>query len=704
MATAAARRLRVGIDIGGTFTDAVVMDQATGELFLMKVASTPRDPSEGFIEAFGRVLAKHRVNPADVIFTVHGTTVATNTIIEGKGARAGLITSDGFRDVLEIAWQTRPSLYDVFFERPRPLVPRDLCIGVPERRRADGRSDVRLDETALRQVTRMFRTRGIEVIAVAFLHSYQNPDSERRAAAIIAEEWPGVPVTLSSDICPEVGEYVRTSTTVVNAVLLPRVGAYIEEIERRLVDRGVASGLYLMTSSGGIVAAETARGQPVQLVESGPAAGVIGAAFVGHLAGFDNLIALDIGGTTAKAALVERGAPRLANEFEVGAAAVATTTRNRGLGYPVKTAVIDLVEIGAGGGSIGHLDPGGALAVGPESAGADPGPACYGKGGIEPTLTDANLVLGRLNPDYFLGGEAKLEMALAREAIQTRLAEPLGMSVPDAALGVVQIATAKMANALHLVSVGKGVDPRTLVLVACGGAGPLHAVSLAQHLHVPTVVVPPNPGLCSALGLLLTDLRHDYVRAFRADTTMVDSSSMQETFAQMAAEGRTLLRREGVREEDIRFVREVDMRYAGQAYSLRIPFPDPSVTPATLDALNAEFFEAHERTYGFAVRNEPTVLVNLRLTAIGAVARPRLRQVGASGAALADAEKAPRQVYFAGAGPVPARIYDRYRLEAGHRIDGPAIVEEMDSTTVIPPGVRAAVDPVGNLVIATGSG
>ena len=702
--SAEARRLRVGIDIGGTFTDAVVMDQATGELFLVKVASTPTDPSEGFIEALGRAFAKHGVNPAQVIFTVHGTTVATNTIIEGKGARAGLVTSDGFRDVLEIAWQTRPSLYDVFFERPRPLIPRDLCLGVPERRRGDGVMEVPLDETAVRHAARTFRARGIEVIAIAFLHSYQNPESERRAAAIIAEEWPGVPVTLSAEICPEVGEYVRTSTTVVNAVLLPRVGAYIEEIERRLVDRGVTTGLHLMTSSGGIVAAETARGQPVQLIESGPAAGVIGAAFVGHLAGFEDLIALDIGGTTAKAALVERGAPRLANEFEVGAAAVATTTRNRGLGYPVKTAVIDLIEIGAGGGSIGHLDPGGALAVGPESAGAEPGPACYAKGGTEPTLTDANLVLGRLNPDYFLGGEAKLEVDLAREAIQQRLAERLGLSVPDAALGVVRIATAKMANALHLVSVGKGVDPRTLVLVACGGAGPLHAVSLARQLHIPTVVVPPHPGLCSALGLLLTDLRHDYVRAFRAETTSVDPSVMEETFEGMETAGGALLHREGVTAGDIRFVREVDMRYAGQSYSLRIPFPSVTATAATLDALTAAFFEAHERTYGFAVRNEPTVVVNLRLTAIGAVARPRLRQLPASGTPLAGAEKAPRGVYFAGSGLVPTRIYDRYRLEAGHRIDGPAIVEEMDSTTVVPPGASGTVDRVGNLVIATGSG
>ncbi len=695
-------RYRLGIDIGGTFTDAVVMDETTGDFWPVKVPSTPEDPSHGFMDALNKIFALE-IAPEQIAFVVHGTTVATNTIIQHKGARVGLLTSQGFRDVLEIAWQIRPNLYDIFYEKPKPLVPRHLCFGVPERIDAEGKVLVPLDEEAVRRSARKLKRAGVEAIMICFLHSYRNPTHERQAAQIIREELPHLPVCISSDICPEYREYIRASTTAVNATLLPGVGSYIERLEGQTQRAKVPSGLYLMTSGGGIIASETAKEQPVQLIESGPAAGVIAASFVGGLAGCKNLIALDIGGTTAKAALIEEGQPRLATEFEVGEAAVATTTRNKGRGYPVKTPVIDLVEIGAGGGSIGSIDPGGALVVGPHSAGADPGPACYGKGGTEPTLTDANLVLGRLNPNYFLGGEIQLDEARAREAIRRHIANPLRMSVEEAAHGMIEIANANMRGALQLISVQKGIDPRGFVLVVFGGAGPLHAVALARALQIATVLVPPSPGVTSALGLLVTDLRHDYVRTYITLTKTMELSILQQTYREFEKKATELLLREGVIRSDIRFLREVDMRYQGQSYELRIPLPAGRFGKNLAMELNQKFFAAHQQSYGFAVTTEPTEIVNLRLSAIGSVPRPQCRELPRGRSSAKAALKTKRSVYMDDTHqPVPTAIYDRYQLRAGNRLAGPAIIEEIDSTTFLPPGCTAQVDGYGNLLIQVG--
>jgi N-methylhydantoinase A len=694
-------RYRVGVDVGGTFTDVVLVEESSGDILAAKVPTVPADPSQGCIDGIDKALATFAIDPAEIAFTVHGTTIATNTIIEGKGAKAGLITSQGFRDVLEIAYQTRPSLYDVFYDKPTPLIPRSLCLGVPARTGSEGEEIVPLDEDALRARAAELRQAGVEAIAVSFLHSYLNPAHERRAGEILTEECPGIPVVLSSDVCPEFREYPRTSTTVVNTVLLPRVGPYIQRLEDRLGERGIDSSLHLMTSAGGIMAAATTKHQPVHLIESGPAGGVIGAAFIAELSGFDNLLALDIGGTTAKAALVNEGRPQIADEFEVGSSAVATVTATRGQGYPVRTPVISLLEIGAGGGSIANVDPGGALTVGPESAGADPGPACYAKGGNQPTLTDANVVLGRINPDFFLGGEERLDTDLAEKAVREKVAAPMGLDVVDAAHSIIEIANAKMTSALYFITVLQGIDPRQYVLVPSGGAGPMQSVAIARALGVGTVLVPPAPGVNSAVGLLATDLKHEIVRTFMGRADSADPARLAAVFGEMDDATRALLRGEGVPDERTEIRREIDMCYVGQSFQLRVALVG-DIDGKTGAVMTDAFHDRHETVYGFCNRAEPTQFVNLRVTAIGQVDRPRLRELKIGGAGVDErALKGRRAVYFGEAGGmVDCPLYDREKLLLDDAIEGPAIIEQMDTTTVIPPGATVKVDRFGNLVIS----
>ncbi len=693
------RRFRVGVDVGGTFTDVVLVEEDTGEILVAKVATVPADPSEGCVNGIDKAIWNYSLHPQQFAFTVHGTTIATNTIIEGKGARAGLITSEGFRDVLEIAYQTRPKLYDIFYDKAKPLIPRYLCLGVPERIDGDGTVLVPLDEDAVRSVARKLAAEGAEAIAVALLHSYKDPAHERRCGEILAEELPNTPTVLSSDLSPEYREYPRTSTAVVNAVLQPRVGPYVARLEERLEERGVSSGLHLMSSSGGIIAANVAKRHPVHLVESGPAAGVIGAAFIAQLSGYKNLLALDIGGTTAKAALVNDGVPRIADQFEVGSTAVATVTAQRGQGYPVLTPVISLVEIGAGGGSIAHVDPGGVLTVGPQSAGADPGPACYGRGGTEPTLTDANLVLGRLNAEYFLGGETKLNLRLAQEAIRDRAAKPAGLTEIEAAQAIIDIANAKMTSALYFISVEQGIDPRNYVLVPSGGAGPMQAVAIAKALGVGTVLIPPTPGLNSAVGLLATDLKHELVRTYMMQASETDPVHLASVFEDMERSTRTLLREEGVATNRVRIVREIAVCYVGQSYQLNIEVPE-TIDSETWAIMTEAFHQRHEAAYGFANRREPVQFVNLRLTAIGQVDRPTVRRLERATDAASRALKRPRDVYFGKVGGmIRSEVYDRALLLAGDTFSGPAIVEQMDCTTVIPPGAAVTVDAYGSLLV-----
>lgn len=689
---------RLGVDIGGTFTDIILIDEDSGKVHIDKVLTTPHDPSIGFLEGVQRVLQRASAAPARVRYVVHATTVATNSIIEGKVAQTAFVTTDGFRDMLEIARQTRPSLYDLLFEKPRPLVPRHYCYGVPERLDARGNVLAPLDEDAVRRVAQELRTAQIESVAVCFLHSYANPVHERRAGEILRDVAPDVVPSLSAEVAPEFREYFRSSTTVINAAIQPVVARYLRNIEDRLRALGVSAELLVMQSNGGVFSFAAARQKPVFMVESGPAAGAIAAAYLGRSLECPDAISFDMGGTTTKAALILGGTPRVTKDYEVGAVAKSGAGGGRGSGYPIRTPVIDLVEIGAGGGSIAWVDSGGGLRVGPASAGADPGPACYGRGGTEPTITDANVVLGRLNPDYFLGGELTLDVERARRAIKERCADRLGLDVIAAAHGIVEIANAAMVNALRLVSVQRGYDPRDFVLIAFGGAGPVHANRVMAEAQIRTSVIPASPGTASAMGLLVSDLRHEYSttliqRVDQADTTMVET-----TFRNLEREGQRALDREGVHPRDVTLARQADMRYVGQGYELTIPLPSTTLDPGALVDLRARFNEEHARAYGYSAMSEPVEFVNLRLTATGAIAKPVLRTKTTGGAGADAAQKSVRPVYFHECGGyAECPVYERERLPAGSVVGGPAIVEEFDSTTVIHPGFRARVDRFGIL-------
>jgi N-methylhydantoinase A len=680
--------VRVAVDIGGTFTDATLIDEESGAVSIAKVLTTPADPSEGFMQAVDRALADGKVKAAQVGFVVHATTVATNAIIEGKIARGGFVTTEGFRDLLEIARQVRPSLYDTQFEKAKPLVPRDRAVTVAERLGPAGEVLRALEDDSVRAAAEILRREEVETVAVCLLHAYVNPEHEQRVGAILAEELPGVPVSLSAEVAPEFREYLRASTTVINAVIRPVVERYLERIESRLADAGVQAKLLVMQSSGGVFSSEAARTRPVFMVESGPAAGVIASAYLGETLGRADILSFDMGGTTAKVGLIQDGQPSVTKNYNVGGHAGAGIGGMSLSGYPVRTPVVDLVEIGAGGGSIAWVDSGGLLRVGPQSAGADPGPVCYRRGGTEPTVTDANVVLGRLNPDYFLGGEIGLDVDGARRAIEERCAKPLGLDVTAAANGIVEIANAAMVNALHLISVQRGYDPRDFVLFGFGGAGPVHANALARDAEIPTLLIPRSPGIFSATGLLTTDLKLDTAVTVMRRVDELDAEEVEASFAELEEAGRGELEREGLAAGAMSFVRKIDLRYVGQSFELTIPAGDD---------LLGRFHAEHDRTYGFAAPDEPVEVVSLRLTSVGTIAKPPPRPLESGGRAEA---RERRQVYFAESdGYVDCPIYDRYALPAGASFPGPAVVEEFDSTTVVHPGFTVRVDDAGNLVI-----
>ncbi len=712
-------QFHLGIDVGGTFTDAVLICEETGRIDTAKVPSTPADPSVGFMAAVERALETGGVDPGAISHLVHGTTVATNSLIEGKTPKTAFVTTEGFGDMLEIARQVRPSLYDVHFEKLRPLVPRDLCYEVPERLDAAGGVLRPLEEDSVREIAGALRARDVRSVAVCLLHGYANPVHETRVAEILREEDPELLISLSSSVCPEFREYFRASTCVINACIVPVVARYLAGIEEGLGRAGLDAALLVMQSNGGVLTAEQAASKPVFMVESGPAAGVVSANFIAGQLGYADLISFDMGGTTAKAGLVLDGSPRVTKEYEVGAQAQPGQGMTRAAGYPIRTPVIDLVEVGAGGGSLAWVDAGGGLRVGPRSAGADPGPICYGRGGTEPTITDANLVLGRLNPDYFLGGEMALDVDAAAAGIRERCAEPLGLDPVEAAYGIIEIANATMINALRLVTVRRGNDPRELTMVAFGGAGPLHANRLCMEMRIPALVIPPSPGTASALGLLVTDLRHEFSRTrvmpAATDGAPADfTERIRSLFEGMEEEGRCTLRREGVAPEEMDFRRGIEMRYAGQSSEVAVPLPrdgtaggaDAGLDTAGLDAealadAVRRFHVEHERAYGHGYPEQPVELVNFTVTAIGRIARPRLPRIGSNGGGVTDAQQGTRQVFFSdAAGFVETAIYDRARLSAGHVVAGPAIIEEVDSTTLVHAGYRAAVDELGNLLIS----
>jgi N-methylhydantoinase A len=678
---------RVGVDSGGTFTDICLLDEATGDVRVWKVPSTPDDPSRAI--ALGAVEGLHeaaRAAAADVTSFGHGTTVATNALIQHRGAVTGLVTTEGFRDLLEIARQRRPHLYDLQADKPRLLVPRALRVEVTERLRHDGRIEKPLDDAQVRAAARHLRSAGVRAVAVCFLYSYVDPRHEERVRRILEAELPDAFITCSHEVAPEFREYERLSTVVVNAYLGPVMAGYLASLGPRLADAGIRALPHITQSNGGVMSFEAARAQPVRTVLSGPATGVVGGLEVGLRAGFRQLITFDMGGTSTDVALIDDGRPKLAGELEVH-------------GYPLKTPALDIHTVGAGGGSIAFVDAGGLLKVGPRSAGAHPGPVCYGLGNDEPTVTDANVVLQTLNPAHLLGGRMRIDRARADVAIG-RLAKTLGLDSTATAQGIVSVVTANMAKAIRVISVQRGHDPREYTLVAFGGAGPLHAARLARELEIPRVLVPRHPGILCALGLLLGDLKTNFAQTRLTLLTPDAVPVMTETFAALEARAAAWFQREGIAGGARTLRRAVDMRYAGQNYELPVPWPDVPTPDALVKELTAGFERAHMQLYGYIAAEEPIQIVTFRLEAVGAVRRAEIRAHPRASADVATAVVGSRDVWLPEADSfVRCPVYDRERLGTGHQFSGPAIVEQMDATTLILPEQRVRVDEFTTLVI-----
>jgi N-methylhydantoinase A len=673
--------VQIGVDIGGTFTDIVALDGA-GRLALTKVPSTPKDLLDGIGAAVTRVLALAGARPADVERFIHGTTVATNAILEQKGAVTAILTTEGFEDVLELGRMKRSRMYDLTMdpEVPTFLAPRRRRLGVRERLDARGRVLVPLDEDGVRRAVRDLRAQGVQAVAVCYLFSFVDPAHERRTREIVAEVAPEISVSLSSDVDPTFREYERLCVTAFDAYLGPVVKRYLAGLADTLRGLGVPGVPLIMRSRGGIVSAALAARQPVTLFLSGPAGGVIGAGFAAGRSGVRDFVSLDMGGTSNDVAVVRDGTPLLASEGAIGP-------------YPVRTPMVDVNTIGAGGGSIAWIDAAGGLRVGPRSAGADPGPACYGRGGDAATVTDASVVLGYLNPARFAGGTLALDAAAAERAVAA-IGRRLGVDTVTAAAGIHRVVNARMADQIRLVTIKRGYDPRQFALVVLGGAGPVHGAALAAEMGLAEVLVPEAPGVLAAFGLLAAAIEHHHARTLQARTDIADLDAVNRCLGELDAAGRARMREEGVPADQVRVGYAADMRYVGQAYELEVPLAVP-VTRARMPQVLAAFHAVHERVYGYARTQQPVEFVNFRAVHTYPLPRPRVAPAARATGPAADARLGERPAYFGGFRPTA--IYERSRLPLGSRLEGPAIVEQSDTTTVIPPGVTAVVDDAGNL-------
>ncbi|HSC02562.1 MAG TPA: hydantoinase/oxoprolinase family protein [Solirubrobacteraceae bacterium] len=680
----------VGVDIGGTFTDLMLHDSESGAVYVHKVPSTPSEPDRAMVSGLAELCSQVGLLPDDLDAVFHATTVATNAVLEHDGARVGMITTRGFRDVVHIGRHQRPLHYSVMQDIPWqafPFVPRRHRKVVSERIVPPaGEVLTPLDEDDVRAAARELRDEGVDAVAVCFLFSYLNPEHERRAAAIVREEMPDAFITTSADIVPQFREFERFTTACMSAFVGPKTGLYLERLGSALSGEGVRSDLHVMMSSGGLASARSAAERPVTLLLSGPAAGIIGGRWAGELADRRRLITFDMGGTSADIGIVtEQGVDEAsARDTWVG-------------GYPLLVPMLDVHTIGAGGGSIAFVDPAGAFRVGPRSAGATPGPACYGLGGQDPTVTDAHVVLGRIDPDRFLDGHMRLDVAAARTAV-ARLSEQLGLGLAEAAEGTITIANANMARAIRSRTVEKGHDPREFALVAFGGAGPLHAAEVAESLGIPEVIVPPHPGITSASGLLTSDLKYDQMQTVFMVQGAVDSARLNDGLVDLEGQLREWLRRDGVADEDIEVARMLDCRYAGQGYELRLVLGNGRFSEADLDRFHA----LHEREYGHSF-GDPIEIVNARVTAVGR--RPPLAGVFSSEADLARALVGERESTFrvnGGLESLPTRFYDRESLPVGESLPGPAIVFHPDTTTLVPPRWSVSAEGSGNLILRRG--
>lgn len=676
----------IGVDVGGTFTDFSTFDTQTGALRHFKRSSTPEDPSKAIVSGILHILEEGRIQPDQVTYLAHGTTVATNALIEKKGARLGLITTAGFRDLMEIGWQKRPSLYDLSRQKPKSLIPDGFKCEVEERILFDGTVKTALKEESVRKAVGFLREHGAEAIAVCTLFSFLNPSHEARIREIIEEEFPNVYVSVSHELVPEFREYSRMSTTVLNAYLGPVMEQYVHNFETSVLQSGIRAVPYVTQSNGSVISIAETIDCPIKTAVSGPSAGVIGAVYIGKQCGLDKIITFDMGGTSIDVSLIEHGKASLSNERLVE-------------GYPARIPMIDIVTVGAGGGSIARIDAGGALKVGPDSAGASPGPACYSRGGTQPCVTDANIVLGKLNQEKILGGRMDVDLKRAKQAIEESICASSALSLKEAAAGIISVVNSNMTRAIRVVSVERGHDAREFTLMAFGGAGPLHACEVARDMGITSVLIPPSPGTLCSLGLLMADTRFDISRSHVMMAQEETIPSVLQIFDTLTEEGNRLLEKEGVKEKDRTFSYLIECRYERQNYEIGIEVSAPFSRQA-MEAMTENFHSEHNRSYGYFNRNMKIQMVNYRVSAMGDIEKPDLApqpedpMAGPPDPIAARAVLFDRQTDF-----IMTDIYDRRDFKPGCAVLGPAVVEQMDSTCVIPPDWRARSDGYGNLVV-----
>ena len=688
------KRIRVGVDVGGTFTDFVLVDEKRDLIFTGKRLTTPEDPSLAITDGLDRLVSESGTSVPELDAVVHGTTLVANTIIERKGAKVGLITTKGFRDSLEMGREIRYDLYDLFFEKPEPLAPRFLRQPVDERIDAKGNVLRPLDENTLGAAVEKLVAEGVEAIAICFMHAYANDAHERQAKEILDAKYPDMPITTSTEVAPEIREYERANTACANAYVLPLMQRYLGDLSQKLSDQGLKQPLYLMQSGGGIASVTRGQAAPIHLIESGPAAGATAGAFYGRLTGTEQVISFDMGGTTAKMCLIEEYEPEHAHEFEAG----RVRRFKKGSGLPLKVPVIDLIEIGAGGGSLARVDNMGLLKVGPDSAGSEPGPVCYGLGGTQPAVTDADLLLGYLSPEYFLGGEMDLDLGLVKDAVEEKLANVTGLSVEEVAAGIHTIVNENMASATRMYIAEKGRDPRRYALIASGGAGPVHAYGMAKLLKISRVICPLGAGVLSALGFLVAAPGTDSVRSYVSRLENLDWDRLNRLFREMEEEAMAQIVEAGADPATVTMRRRADMRYSGQGFEIDVPVPDGEMDGSAADVMRQSFLDKYQELFGRQIDDLPIEALTWRIYASGPTPNVELNFAGQQ-IDEEPSDKGERQVYFPETGYATCRIYNRYALKPGDSFRGPAVIEERESTAVAGPDTTVSIDKYLNLVI-----
>ena len=688
------KRIRVGVDVGGTFTDFVLVDEKRDLIFTGKRLTTPEDPGLAITGGLERLVSESGTSVPELDAVVHGTTLVANTIIERKGAKVGLITTKGFRDSLEMGREIRYDLYDLFFEKPEPLAPRFLRQPVDERIDAKGNVLRPLDENTLGAAAEKLVAEGVEAIAICFMHAYANDAHERQAKEILDAKYPDMPITTSTEVAPEIREYERANTACANAYVLPLMQRYLGDLSQKLSDQGLKQPLYLMQSGGGIASVTRGQAAPIHLIESGPAAGATAGAFYGRLTGTERVISFDMGGTTAKMCLIEEYEPEHAHEFEAG----RVRRFKKGSGLPLKVPVIDLIEIGAGGGSLARVDNMGLLKVGPDSAGSEPGPVCYGLGGTQPAVTDADLLLGYLSPEYFLGGEMNLDLGLVKDAVEEKLANVTGLSVEEVAAGIHSIVNENMASATRMYIAEKGRDPRRYALVASGGAGPVHAYGMAKLLKISRVICPLGAGVLSALGFLVAAPGTDSVRSYVSRLENLDWDRLNRLFRDMEEEAMAQIVEAGADPATVTMRRRADMRYSGQGFEIDVPVPDGEMDGSAADVMRQSFLDKYQELFGRQIGDLPIEALTWRIFASGPTPNVELNFAGQQ-IDEEPSDKGERQVYFPETGYATCKIYNRYALKPGDSFRGPAVIEERESTAVAGPDTTVSIDKYLNLVI-----